>query len=272
MTDTTVDFEEVTDGCVNGDGVFDKMMQSVKAHLAEEYDAQRIRGSEYSQVYLGALTNAMGQSIQWQLQAEIAKNQALLIEKQIEGQEKQNLLLDEQRALLVAQTNLTIQQKDNLELEAVNIPKQGLILDGQLEQVNANTDLVVQQKATEIHNTDIAAYQLTDLLPTQKGKTEAEINILEQKQVTEEAQTKDTTIQGAVTGIVKTQKDLYIAQKDGFQRDAEQKASRIVTDAWGIAVSSEIDGEAIPTEINKTKIDEVLRQVRDGAGILGDVT
>ncbi len=46
----------------------------------------------------------MGQSIQWHLQAEINKNQALLIEKQIIGQDKQNLLLDEQRLQLIAQT------------------------------------------------------------------------------------------------------------------------------------------------------------------------
>ena len=236
-------FSDITDGCPQGEGVFDKMMKSVKSHLMEEYNAQRIRGSEYSQVYLNALQASMGQSIQWQLGAQIAENQAKLIEKQIEGQEKQNLLLEEQRALLIAQTSQVTQQTQNLVQELANLVAQEALINAQaLEKT----------------------YQVQDLLPAQKV-------ILDQKLITEEAQTKTTTSQGAVTGTMGAQRELYAKQKDGFDRDAEQKAGRIVTDTWGISVSADMDGSAVPAEVNKEKVDEVLRQLREGAGILGDV-
>ena len=169
-----VDFSDITDGCPQGDGIFDVLMKSVKAHLKEEYDAQRIRGSEYTQVYLGSLQSAMGQAIQWQLGAQIAANQALLIEKQWQNADRQNELLEQQRALLIAQTaqvieqtkvttkqidqteqqtsmivaqtegvtatNLNIpKQGDALDAEVINLGKQGLILDKQLLSIQEET-------------------------------------------------------------------------------------------------------------------------------------
>ncbi|AGH57073.1 hypothetical protein VPMG_00080 [Vibrio phage VBP32] len=259
-----VNFDEITDGCPQGDGIFDKLMRSIKAHLDIEYDSQRIRGSEYTQVYLNALQTAIGQSLQWQLGAQIAENQALLIEKQIENAEKQNLLLEEQRALLIAQTAQVVQQTENLDLESLNIPKQGDLLDSQNAQVAASTAYVAQQTLTEEKNTDIAGYNLTDTLPAQKA-------ILDQKFVTEEAQTKDITSQGTVTGAVGKRNDLLVKQTDGFTRDAEQKAARAVFDTWGMAIGSGIDGTEFPAEVQTDKLDEIIRQLREGADIAGDV-
>lgn len=59
--------ETLTQVEVNGNGAFDKLMQSTKLHLKEEYDAQRITGDEYSKVYLGALTAVLQTSIQFLL-------------------------------------------------------------------------------------------------------------------------------------------------------------------------------------------------------------
>ncbi|AGH57612.1 virion structural protein [Pseudoalteromonas phage pYD6-A] len=261
---TEVDFDEITDGCPSGDGIFDKLMRSIKAHLEMEYDNQRIRGSEYTQVYLNALQTAIGQSLQWQLGAQIAENQALLIEKQIEGVEKQNLLLDEQRALLIAQKDQVLQQTINLNLEALNIPKQGDILDAQEADIAASTALRAQQTLTEEKNTGIADYNLLSTLPAQKA-------ILDQKLVTEEAQTKDVTSQGTVGGNMGKRNSLLEKQTAGFDRDAEQKAARAVFDTWGMAIGSGIDGTEFPAEVQTAKLDEVIRQLREGAGIAGDV-
>lgn len=258
------DFSSVTTGCPSGSGVFDQLMRSVKEHLQEEYDAQRIRGSEYTQVYLGGMQAAMSQAIQWHLGAQIAYNQALLIEKQYENATKQNELIDEQIAQIVAQTELTQQQTTNLIAEALNIPKQGSLLDGQASKLSADEALIVQQTLTETKNTDTVAYNLDNMLPAQKS-------ILDQKLITEEAQTKDTTVQGQVAGAIGTKNTLIKKQTDGFDRDAEQKASRAIFDTWGMAVGSDIDGSAIPAEISKDKIDEVIRQLRKGASISGDV-
>lgn len=50
---------------LKGKGVFDKLMQAVKLHLQEEYDAQRITGNDYTQVYLGAMTAVLQTSTQF---------------------------------------------------------------------------------------------------------------------------------------------------------------------------------------------------------------
>jgi len=60
-------FEALTSGTVDGDGVFDRLMQSVKLHLAEEYNAQRITGADYTQVYLGAISAVLQTATQFLL-------------------------------------------------------------------------------------------------------------------------------------------------------------------------------------------------------------
>lgn len=234
-----VQFSDITDGCPDGQGVFDQLMKSVKAHLKEEYDAQRIRGSEYTQVYLNGLQTAMGQAIQWQLGAEIAKNQALLISAQIEGQEKQT-------ELVAAQVDLAEQQLLNLQQDLVNNKIQEDILSTQNET---------------------GQYQLDNILPAQKDKTESEAAILTQKIITEEAQTKDVTSQGPVTGIMGRQRDLYQNQAEGFIRDGEQKAARILSDVWGINYSADVAGEATPDNVAKTNMDSMLGKLRENSGL-----
>ena len=53
----------LTSGLIEGDGVFDILMQTTKLHLMEEYDEGRITGKEYTTVYLGALNSVLQQSI-----------------------------------------------------------------------------------------------------------------------------------------------------------------------------------------------------------------
>jgi len=59
--------EALTQVNLKGSGAFDKLMRATKLHLQEEYEAQRITGAEYSQVYLGALTAVLQSSIQFLL-------------------------------------------------------------------------------------------------------------------------------------------------------------------------------------------------------------
>jgi hypothetical protein len=50
---------------LSGVGVFDTLMRTVKIHLQDEYDAQRITGHEYATVYLGALNAVLQTSAQF---------------------------------------------------------------------------------------------------------------------------------------------------------------------------------------------------------------
>lgn len=264
---STPDFKEVTDGCINGNGIFDELMRSAKAHLKEEYDEQRIRGAEYTAVYTTFIQGAMVQAIQWSLGAETAKNQAKLIEKQIEGQHIQNEILAAQLDQTLAQTELLRVQKDNAIEEGKLIPKQGNLLDEQIDGAGLQNQMITQQTLTEeqntlnaIENVGTTKFNLEQVLPVQK-------EIYEQKVITEQAQTQDSGNNGAIEGVTGAQRELYKKQKDGFDRDAEQKAARAITDTYGVVIASDVSGDSVPEAVSKTNINTLLTNLRSSANI-----
>ena len=71
-----------------------------------------------------------------------------------------------------------------------------------------------------------------DLLLEQRLKTTEETGLLAQKKITEKAQTVGAGVDE--DSVVGRQKMLYRAQTDGFKRDAEQKAAKLLVDTWNV--------------------------------------
>ena len=179
MTITTAD---LTTKAVDGSGVFDVLMAAAAAHLEAEFAKNRIKGTEYSEVYLGAMTQVLQTATQFLLSKQKADLEAQLLEKQIA---------------------LVNQQKLNAEVE--------------------NTVLVAQECKLR------AEYDLTmaNIL-----RVNEEIALLTQKTASERAQTLELGVDE--NSILGRQKALYQAQADGFKRDAEQKATKIMVDSWNV--------------------------------------
>lgn len=59
-----------TDNDPAGNGIFDILMHSAEAHIHEEYNKNRITGSNYSQVYLGIMNTIIQTSAQMVMQAD----------------------------------------------------------------------------------------------------------------------------------------------------------------------------------------------------------
>jgi len=196
--------KDLTTGAVGGAGVFDQLMVSVDAHLSREFKANRIKGTDYAQVYVGSMTAAMQNAVQFLLGKQAADKQA---------------------------------------------------------------ELLASQTLTE-------AYTLSDLLPAQIDKLAAEIALLGQKKSTEEAQIKDIVDDLAVVGVIGKQKLLYGKQTDGFDRDAEQKAAKMMIDTWAIRVSAGASEGVVPTNMGGSQanirlaVDDMLR----GIGVDPDTT
>ena len=114
--DTKVDINDLTHASVEGNGVFDVLMRAVNAHLQKEWSANRLKGTEYSTVYLGALESTMNASLQFLL-----------------ARDKTNAELD-----------ILKQQLVNLKVEEINAGKQGVLLDKQATDLDAATALKVQ--------------------------------------------------------------------------------------------------------------------------------
>lgn len=200
---------DLTTGQIDGLGVFDKLMAATKPHIKAEYDSGRIKGADYSQVYLGAVQSAMSQSI------ELLLRQA--------ATQAQNALLDQQLLTEVENTLVATATKCKLQGEF---------------------DLLVQQKLRVIQETAL----------------------MSRKIVTEEAQTTAANIDA--TSVVGSQIALYTAQKDGFARDAEQKAAKLYFDTWNVRRTTDVT-VATTTQNQLTDLDvgAVAAKLKTGIGL-----
>ncbi len=185
-----IPLNQLTETTVDGGGVFDQLMRATRAHLDEEYGRNRIRGTEYSQVYLGAMSTAMQHALQFLLEQQRADKQAELLNAQILTEELQQAVL---RA-----------QECNLKAEYDNLVET-------------------------------------------RQKIAAETGVLTQKKLTEKAQTVGAGVD--TDSVIGRQKTLYQRQADGFQRDAEQKAAKVLVDTWNVRRTT--DEGTVADAVNK---------------------
>lgn len=210
MPITPLTIEQLTDGSASGTGAFDVLMGSLRNHLDIEYNKNRIRGPEYSQVYLGALQAVLQQATAFLLTKDKAANEAALVEAQT--------------LKIAAEITLLAQQKLNAEVEH---------------------DVLVAQKCKLQ-----AEY---DNLMLQKERIASENALVMQKVVTERAQTQGSGVD--FDSVIGKQKNLYQAQTDGFKRDAEQKAAKLMADTWS---SRRMTDEATGVDENNMLTDVVV--------------
>jgi len=290
----TIAITEITQGTLTGTGVFDKLMASVTAHLDDQYSKGRITGAEYATVYLGAVQSAMQQSVSFVLgeqQAELALTQLndtlITSSKQREEISQRIVLVDTQVSeqldgTLRANTQLTdtlttsLKQREQLDnqidlihvqmAEAVdgttraNVQLQDGLTTAvkQRDQITSAVALSAAQVAETTAGTtrtDLQSAQDLLLKSQQILKTSSEKAMLDKKVLTE--------VQQAI--LVSKQQDLYVAQKNGFARDAEQKAAKLVSELWQISKGTDPNGHTLP--ISNTQIGTTLKNAVRSAGI-----
>jgi hypothetical protein len=198
--------------------------------------------------------------------------------------EAQTLLIDQNRlnavtegANLVKQGDLLdvqklkiIQETENLAAEELNIPKQGLVLDAQKDKIGQETinleaealNIPKQGKVLDAQECKLKAE--FDLLVVQKTKTNEEIALLAQKVATERAQTQALGVDP--DSVVGKQKNLYQAQTDGFARDAEQKAAKLLADAWAVQRTTDDGLEVAGTGLENPNIERAINKLLAGVG------
>ena len=193
-------------------------------------------------------------------QKEVQVQQRLNLVQEALNIPKQGLVLDAQK-LQIAQTTT------NLLAESMNIPKQGQLIDANRAQVTqqtdnlvstklqieAQTDLTEQQKINAVtENTVLIAQECKlraefDLLMANVLKSGQETSLLTQKVATEKAQILAMGVDD--NSVVGKQKLLYQAQTEGFKRDAEQKATKIMVDTWNVRRTT--DEGTVADNVNK---------------------
>ena len=123
---------------VTGDGVFDKIMRTLNAHMLAQYKAQRLKAENFATVYVGVVPTVLQESMKFIMQKDNLLKDLEVKDANIGliNQQTANLLKDD--ALKDANLDLLNQQKDNLvkdnEVKDANIA----LLDRQREGFDDN--------------------------------------------------------------------------------------------------------------------------------------
>ena len=256
--DTKVDITDLTHASVEGNGVFDVLMRAVNAHLQKEWSANRLKGTEYSTVYLGALESTMNASLQFLLardktnaELDILKQQLVNLKVDEANAIKQGVILNNQAAQIIqetaksaAQTSLVGKQELQVIAETLNVPKQGQLIDANRLNTEAQTLLVGKQELQVIAETlnvpkqgtlvdaqkDVQVQQKLNLeaqklnIPKEGALVDAQKALTDQKLLTEQDALLTATAQRFV----------LMAQANGFANDAKQKAAEIMIKGFSI--------------------------------------
>lgn len=146
---------DLTTGSLDGTGIFDELMRSVGAHIHEEYSKNRIKGPEYSTVYLGAVQSAMDRALQFLLAEQRTDLEAQLLEQQIINAGKEGLVLDAQKCKLDAEFDLINEQRLKAVAETAVLNQKKITEQAQTSGTGVDSDSVIgKQKTLYTHQAD----------------------------------------------------------------------------------------------------------------------
>ena len=125
---TEITNKHLTEGIVNGAGVFDTLMDAVNTHLDVQYKAGRITGKDYANVYLGSMQATLAQAVAFLLGKEQAGNQADLTAQQTINAQTTNDTLLRQQGKIDAETGLLQQKRLSEEGQTKDVLSDGTVV------------------------------------------------------------------------------------------------------------------------------------------------
>lgn len=240
--------DEVTEGQIEGEGAFDAMQQAFNAHLLNEYKKNRIKGTEYSQVYLGGMQAAMENAIAFVLGRQKADKEAELIASKILTEAKVRDKLDQEIELL----------KQTIEKMKFEIKEMEARVWVTKAQVSQNTGIQVPPS-----NIQTAG----GVMGEQVNKLQAEQGLLRQKTTSELAQTNAGQARVQNNSVIGKEILIRQRQADGFHRDAEQKLAKIAGDSYNVqftTLDGPGEGGSVPGHLTSGGVNSILSMAVNG--------
>ena len=305
IPDNYLSIDELTEASLDGDGVLDTLLRTMRLHLDHEFKNNRITGTAYATVYAQSLTAFLQQAIQYtlsksklalELDGLRAQNQLLITENDKALAEinrittdtavaiKQGHLIDAQTCEVKARTNqINAEVGLRLPAEVENIKKQTSLLAYEL------TEIKPQEMALKARQADLAEYELLQIkpkelellmkqiavqehmiqykLPAEVIHINAQTDLYKQKEKTEKAQIDPSGV--LPNSVIDLQNKMMKAQADGFLRDAEQKATKLLVDTWSIRKNSDPDGnpENSTNKLADANIGLAVQKMLQGIGV-----
>lgn len=259
--------EDVTTLEMDGTGMFDHLMSAVQLRLDKAYKQKHITGPDYARVFIELTSAVMAQATQFALNKQNSANQAALVdvqrikvEQDIINASLQQALLDEQILNAKIEGRL-MKQKFVTELAQTSdsIPTYNHETGAFLSTDNT-VDGVIGKTKADVNQKTINAAATKLVIDEQLIKVKKEKLLLQQKIATEQAQTSGAVhtfdSAGAVenggartnitAGVIFQENRLREQQTKGFQRDSEQKITKMMLDAWIVRFSQD-PASALPT-------------------------
>ncbi len=289
--------EDVTTKTIDGSGSFDYFMGGFKVHLKEEYDKNRITGSEYAKAYVELNQSAMANGVQFALGKEQSIWAALsaqvaaitaVVQLQSAKVELARLRLsaaNEKANYALTKAKLARESIDyclsKFQLEELSPQQKALLVAqvaGQLTENNISSynltnmlpkqleTLVAQLEGIGINN-DTASYNLSTVLPQNVSIAREQEKLVREQTEVQRAQTSNNRTDGLpVSGVLGKQKDLYTQQITSYIRNDERSAAKIFTDAWTVMKTID-EGLVPPSNFNNASLDTVLAKVKQNNGL-----
>lgn len=207
--------------------VFDALMRSIKSHFTAEFEAGKISGQQLTQIYTEATPACMTTALQFLLQKDKARAEALLAQSQA------------RRAEIEAVTASVALEQAKVQLAT---------LQTTLEKERAQTALVTLQLATEQWRACAA---------------EEQVSLVREQAETQRAQTSDTRSDGVtpVAGVSGKQKELYAQQVQAYIDDSSYKVGKLYTDIFALMRSVD-EGFPTPVEFQEASLNSVVSNLR----------
>jgi len=240
-----LELQDLTEAKIDGNGAFDVLMRAMVGHIGLEFDRGRIRGADYANVYLNAMAPVLQNAVVFLLQKDEAANKAALVEAQIALTEAQTQLVLKEIERELLNKELIQAQVDKIRRDIITSDLTDGLVGAQTDKVRREiqtatlTDAMltaqtvnVEQELLNLKAQECVLKSQYDLNMMQKLNVTAQTTLVQQKVATEKAQISGAGVEP--DSVIGKQKTLYTAQTDGFKRDAEQKAAKLMTDTWNV--------------------------------------
>ena len=163
-----LNISDLTQGKVGGEGAFDALMTSIRAHLLQEYEKGRITGGEYTKAYAELVAAGMAQATQFLLN----KDQVYWTAQQSQIQTITAMIqMESERVRLAALKFDALTSEANYALTKLKLANEDIqycINKFNLEQMLPGQKLLLDAQVTGQQTAnDKGRYELTNMLPKQ---------------------------------------------------------------------------------------------------------
>lgn len=242
---TTADELQVSeDGnyTVHGQGMFDDLMEAVTKHLGSQFKLGRLQGAEYAEVYAASLQSTINGSVAFLTQ----KPDPDLLAMQIA--EIKSKIDTANASILVQAATVRKLNQDVIQSQA------------QIKLINEQVLLTIAQRVKTDYESRMIDAQ-TQLAYAQLTKVWAEKSLLEEKLITEKAQTRSGIAAG--DSLLGSQMNLYEEQAKGFYWNAKRNWAKLTVDAASVDASQ---GEGFTDALSNSAGDRGSARPNQGGG------